>query len=109
MVGIDTFAQLDIRVGKIISVEDHAAARKPMYKLTVDLGPEIGMRTIIAGVKAKYSAEELQGKLVVCIVNLDPKQIAGIESQGMMLAAGEIENLAILTPDKEIELGAKVR
>ena len=55
MVSIETFLALDMRVGKIITVEDHEKARKPMYKLTVDLGPEIGTRTIIAGIKAYYS------------------------------------------------------
>ena len=108
MVGIDAFAQLDMRVGRIVEVEDHPTSRKPMYKLTVDFGPEIGKRTIIAGIKVRYSKEELEGRKVVCVVNLDPKQIAGIESQGMLLAAGEIENLSILIPDREIEDGARV-
>ncbi len=109
MASINDFAQLDIRIGKVLGVEDHPTARKPMFKLTIDFGPEVGQRTIVAGIKARYSMEELVGKKVVCIVNLDPKQIAGIESQGMLLAAGEMDNLSILVPDRDIEQGARIR
>ncbi|MDE1767951.1 MAG: tRNA-binding protein [Candidatus Micrarchaeota archaeon] len=108
MVAIDTFLALDIRIGKIISVEEHEKARKPMYKLTVDLGPEIGRRVIVAGIRSNYSKDELVNKRIACIVNLDPKVIAGIESQGMLLAAGEGENVALLVPDREIAQGAQI-
>jgi methionyl-tRNA synthetase len=108
VVGIDDFAKLDIRVGKIIEVEDHPTARKPMYKLTVDFGAEVGKRTIVAGIRDKYPREELLGKKIVGIVNLDPKMIAGIESQGMMLAAQDAEHLSVLTVDRDVEIGGKV-
>ncbi len=108
MVSIETFLALDMRVGKIITVEDHEKARKPMYKLTVDLGPEIGTRTIIAGIKAYYSREELINKKIACVVNLDPKIIAGLESQGMLLAAGEEDGVSILVPDKDTPEGSKI-
>ena len=108
MVNIDTFLSLDIRVGRIVAVEDHEKARKPMYRLTVDLGQEVGMRTIVAGIKSHYSKEELVNKRIVCIVNLDPKMIAGIESQGMMLAAGEEDKVAILVPDKDMPEGSRI-
>ena len=91
-----------------MSVEEHPAARKPMYKLTLDFGPEIGIRTIVAGIKSDYEAHDLLNKKIVAIVNLDPKMIAGIESQGMILAAGETGKIAILVPDKDIEEGAKI-
>ena len=107
MVGIDAFSSLDIRIGKITNVEDHEGARKPMYKLTVFLGDEIGTRTIVAGIKAKYTKEELINKKIACIVNLDPKVIAGIESQGMILAAGE-EEIAVLVPDRDMQEGSRV-
>ncbi len=109
MVSVDNFALLDIRIGKVVGVEDHPTARKPMYKLIVEFGPEVGTRTIVAGIRAAYSKEQLEGRKVVCVVNLDPKQIAGIESQGMLLAAGEIDNLAILVPDRDIEEGSRIR
>ena len=108
MVSIETFLALDIRIGRIVAVEDHEKARKPMYKLTVDLGSEIGIRTIVAGIKAHYPKEELMNKRIACIVNLDPKVIAGIESQGMLLAAGEEERIAVLVPDKDMPEGSKI-
>ena len=89
MVGIDTFSSLDIRIGRITNVEDHEGARKPMYKLTVFFGDGIGSRIVVAGIKDRYRKEELINKKIACIINLDPKVIAGIESQGMILAAGE--------------------
>lgn len=108
MVDIGAFSAFDIRIGRILSVEDHEKARKPMYKLALDFGSEIGIRTIVAGVKSDYSKEELVGKKIACIVNLDPKMIAGVESQGMLLAAGDTGSIAILVPDKEVEEGSRV-
>ena len=108
VVGIETFFALDIRVGRIVAVEDHEKARKPMYKLTVDLGQEIGTRIIVAGIKTHYQKEELMNKKIACIVNLDPKVIAGLESQGMLLAAGEEESIAVLVPDKDMPEGSKI-
>ncbi len=109
MVDIGSFLALDLRVGRIVEVEDHPTARKPMYKLVVDLGPEIGKRQIVAGIRGAYTKEELLGKSVVCIANLDPKAIAGIESQGMLLAAGEADTLiSLLTTDRDMEAGSKV-
>ncbi len=108
MVNLDAFSEMDIRIGKIISVEDHEKARKPMYKLSVDFGPEIGLRTIVAGVKGDYTKEDLNGMKVACIVNLEPKTIAGIESQGMMLAAGETGNVSILVPNRDVAEGTRV-
>jgi tRNA-binding protein len=109
MVLFEDFAKLDLRVGEITLVEDHDGARKPMYKLTVNFGAEIGTRTIVAGIKASYSKEELTNKKVVCIVNLDPKTIAGIESQGMLLAAGEdAERISLVTIDRDAEAGSRI-
>lgn len=107
MGGIDTFLALDMRIGRIIGVEDHEQARKPMYKLTVYLGEEIGNRNVVAGIKSKYTKEELINKKIACIVNLDPKVIAGVESQGMILAAGE-EEISILVPDRDIPEGSRI-
>ncbi|MCL4364718.1 MAG: tRNA-binding protein [Candidatus Marsarchaeota archaeon] len=107
MVGIDTFSSLDIRIGRIMNVEDHEGARKPMYKLTIFFGDEVGSRTVVAGIKDKYRKEELIDKKIACIINLDPKVIAGIESQGMILAAGE-EDVAILVPDRDMKEGSRV-
>ncbi|MDE1822889.1 MAG: tRNA-binding protein [Candidatus Micrarchaeota archaeon] len=109
MVSINDFAAIDIRIGKIVGIEEHSAARKPMYKLVVDFGAEIGKRTIIAGIRALYSQEELLGRKVACVVNLEPKMIAGIESQGMLLAAGDESSISILVPYRDVEIGSRIR
>ncbi len=106
MISIEDFAKLDLRVGKITKVEDHPNAEK-LYVLEVDLGDE--KRTLVAGLKKWYKKEELLGKKIVIIANLEPKKIRGIESQGMLLAADDGENVSILTVDKDIKLGARVR
>jgi len=108
MVSINEFLQIEIRVGRIIDVEPHEKAKKPMYKLKVDLG-ELGTRQIIAGIASKYRKDDLIGKLITVVTNLDPKDIAGEKSNGMLLAAEDGEgNLALLVPDKEIKEGSIV-
>ncbi len=108
MANIEDFSRLDIRVGRITNVEDVEKARKPIYKLTIDFGPEIGVRTILAGVKSFYGKEQLLNRQVSCIVNLEPKVIAGIESNGMILAAEDETGIAFLTPERELANGSKV-
>ncbi len=105
-VSFEDFAKLDLRVGKIIEVKDHPNADK-LYVVKVDLGGEV--RTLVAGLKKYYKPEELLNKTVVIVANLQPKKLRGIESQGMLLAADDGENVALLMPDKEVKLGARVR
>lgn len=102
--------KLDLRVGKILKIEDIENADK-LYKLTVDLGKELGKRTVCAGLKSYYSKDELKGKKIILFVNLAPRKLKGIESQGMILASvNEKENKVILlSPEKDIEIGSKVR
>ncbi len=109
MVSLDEFLKLDLRVGRVVSVEDHEKTRKPMYKITVDFGKELGERNMVAGIKEIYNKEELLGKLIICVVNLDPKEIAGYTSNGMMLAAQDNNTISLLTVDREVELGSKIR
>ncbi len=108
MATINEFASIDIRVGKIIDVEDLESARKPMYKLKVDLG-ELGVRNIAAGLKSFYAKEELLDTLVIVVANLEPKSIAGFMSEGMILAADDGTNVVVLRPEKELPPGSKVR
>jgi export-related chaperone CsaA len=108
MANIDDFSKLDIRVGRITNVEDVEKARKPIYKLTIDFGQEIGIRIILAGIKNFYSKEELMDRQIACLVNLDPKNIAGVESQGMILAADDENGLALMVPNKELANGSRV-
>ena len=83
----ETFMEVDLRVGKITNVEDHPNADR-LYVVTIDDGTE-GGRTICAGLKAYYSAEEMQGKSVVFVANLKPRPLRGVVSEGMMLAADD--------------------
>ncbi|MFA6022917.1 MAG: methionine--tRNA ligase [Candidatus Pacearchaeota archaeon] len=100
--------KLDLRVGKIISVENIEGADK-LYKLSIDIGSE--KRTVCAGLKKFYTKEQLKNKKIILFVNLAPRMMRGIESQGMILAAvNEDESKVILiSPEKDIEIGSKIR
>jgi export-related chaperone CsaA len=106
MITIDDFAKIDIRVGKIIEVED-AETKKPMYKIKVDFGP-LGIKQAIAGIKPNYRKEEILNKKFIFVVNLEPKKIGNILSECMILAATQGNKVIILQPEKDVEIGAKV-
>jgi len=105
MITYEDFAKLDIRIGKILEAEKVEGADK-LIKLKVDIGEE---RTLVAGIAEFYNPEELIGKKIPILVNLEPRKLRGIESQGMILAASEEGNCVLLHPDKEITIGAKVK
>ena len=102
------FEKLDLRVGKILEVENHPKADK-LYILTVDLGERTN-RTIVAGLKPYYKPEELKGKQGIFIANLEPAILRGIESNGMILAASTENKSEVffIKPDKELSIGSKV-
>lgn len=104
---IEQFSQMDLRIGRITGVEE-VINKDRLYKLSIDLG-ENTPRTILAGIKPWYSKEELIDRQVVALVNLEPKTIAGIESQGMLLAADQNGDCILLKPDKEVMAGTRVR
>ena len=105
-ISMEEFQKLDLRVGKIISAEDVPGTSK-LLKIEVDFKSET--RTLIAGIKGFYLSEELIGKNIVVVFNLEPATIRGIRSQGMLLAASEGEQVVLLTTDKEISPGSKIR
>jgi methionyl-tRNA synthetase len=109
MIKYDDFAKLDLRVGTIKNVEPLEGADK-LWKLTVDLGSEIGQRTILAGIKKYYSKEQLTEKQIIVIVNLEPRKMKGSESQGMLLAAGTAgsDTCILISPEKNVENGTKI-
>lgn len=108
-VNFDDWMKIDIRVAKIVKVEDIPNADK-LYKLSLDVGPEIGKRTICAGLKAFYSKEKLEGRRIIYFSNLKPRMLKGIESQGMLLAASteDHKKVSLLQPDEDIELGSRI-
>ena len=105
MITIDDFMKLNLVVATIKQVEEHPNAER-LYLLTVDLGEE--ERTLVAGIKEYYRPEELIGKQLVMVENLEPATIRGVESRGMILAAKDGENLAIVTMDRYITPGSSV-
>lgn len=110
MVTIEDFEKLDIRVGKIIEVEDFPEARKPTYKLTIDFGPEIGIKKSAAQLVDLYKKEELVGKLVLGVVNFPPRQIGLFASEVLTLGVpDENRNCVLVVPDKDLaQLGGKL-
>ena len=105
-ISIEDFKKIELRVGKIIDVQDHPNADK-LYILKVDLGGEI--RQIVSGIKPWYKKEELLNKKIIIVYNLQPKVFRGVESQGMLLAAEDNNgNISLLTVDKDIKEGSIV-
>lgn len=103
------FDKLDLRVAKVKKVEEISGADK-LYKLTLDVGKVIGKRIICAGLKPYYSKEELMNKKIIYFSNLAPRNLKGVESEGMLLAASSDDKVKVvfLTPEKDIEVGSKI-
>jgi len=108
MITKEYWEKLDLRVAQIRKVEDIEGADK-LYKLTVDVG-ELGERVICAGIKPYYQKDKLKNKKIIIISNLEPRVLRGIESKGMLLAAGSKEKskCVLLTPDSDVENGSKI-
>lgn len=107
-ISYDEFAKVELKVGKILDVEDHPKADK-LYILKVDFGAE--QRTIVAGLRNRYKKDELQGKKAVFVTNLAPVNLRGVESDGMILAAATEDDSQVffIAPEKDIEEGSKIR
>ncbi len=106
LIGIDDFARADLRVGKIVSAERVEKSEK-LVKLKVDIGTEV--RQVVAGIGKSYTPEELLGRTIVIVANLKPAKLMGVESQGMLLAASNSEGLSVITLDREIKPGSRVK
>ena len=106
MATIDDFRKLELKVAEIVSVEVHPNADR-LWLLQVRIGSE--ERRIVAGIKAFYTPEQLVGKKVVVVANLEPAVIRGVESQGMLLAASTEGELAIVIPEKNLPSGSVVK
>ncbi len=106
MITFDDFNKLDIRIGTILEAEKVEGADK-LLKLLVDIGEE--KRTLVAGIAETYQPEEIIGKQIPILTNLEPKTLRGIESQGMILAVDIEGKATLLHPDKQVPNGSKVR
>ena len=105
MVSIDEFKALDLRVGEVVSADPVEGSDK-LYVLQVDVGGR--QIQLVAGLREQYSADEMVGKKIIVIANLDHANIRGIESQGMLLAAIDGATVSLLTIDKDVSPGSKV-
>jgi tRNA-binding protein len=104
----DDFLKLDMRVGRVLEVEEFPEARVPAWKLTVDFGPEVGTKRSSAQI-THYPAESLVGRLVVGVVNFPPRRIAGFPSEVLVLGALDDEKgVVLLEPDDDVELGSRI-
>ncbi|HEV8304988.1 MAG TPA: tRNA-binding protein [Gemmatimonadales bacterium] len=105
----DDFAKVDIRVGRIVQVDDFPQARKPAYKLRIDFGSELGVKTSSAQITKYYGAADLKDRLVLAVVNFPPRQIATYFSEvltlGVVLGEGDI---VLVHPEHEVPLGARI-
>ena len=113
MISFDDFNKLDIRIGTILQAEKVEGADK-LLKLTVDLGDpaktgQVEKRTLVAGIAQDYQPEDIIGKQIPILTNLEPKKLRNIESQGMILAIGIEGKATLLHPDKNVPNGSKVR
>lgn len=106
MIGFEEFQKMDLRVGKIVTAERVEKTDK-LLKLKVDLGTE--KRQLVAGIASFYQPEDLVGKEIIVIANLQPKTLMGIESQGMLLAADVEGRPVLLKPDAKVPPGTKVQ
>ena len=108
MIAFDDFAKVDMRVGRIVAVDDFPEARKPAWKLTIDFGEEIGTRRSSAQV-TNYPRAALEGRHVVAVVNFPPRQIGPVRSEVLVLGASDEQGRVILlAPDSDVPLGARI-
>jgi len=105
---IQDFSRLDLRVGRITEVADHPNADK-LYVMQCDLGPDLGTRQLVAGLKPYMPPEALKDKLVVVVANLEPATLRGQRSEGMLLAAQDGQKVVILTTAEPVATGSKIR
>jgi tRNA-binding protein len=109
MATYEDFQKVDVRVGKIVEIENFPEARKPSYKLKIDFGGEIGIKKSCAQLPSNYSKQELKEKLVLCVVNFPPRQIGPAVSEVLTLGLPDENNECILiSPDKRVPLGGRL-
>ena len=105
---IDDFNKVDVRVGRIVEVDDFPEARKPAWKLTIDFGPELGRKRSSAQLRPLYTREELMGRLVLAVVNFPPRQIGPMLSEVLTLGVPGAGGTVLIEPDRDVPLGGRL-
>ena len=112
-ISYEDFQKVDMRVGKVVKVDDFPEARKPAYKLTIDFGQDLGIKKSSAQIVKNQTKEDLLGKQVVCVVNFAPRQIGPFISEVLTLGVQDetqdSSNWIILTPFKEGRIGGNIQ
>jgi tRNA-binding protein len=108
VIEFDQFTAVDMRVGRVVAVDEFPEARVPAWKLTVDFGPEIGTKRSSAQI-THYTRDQLEGRLVIGVVNLTPRQVGPIRSEVLVLGALDPEKgVVLLALDQDAELGSRI-
>jgi tRNA-binding protein len=108
VIEFDDFLAVDMRVGRVLEVEEFPEARKPAWKLAIDFGAEIGTKRSSAQI-TNYAREELEGRLVVAVVNFPPRQIGPVRSEVLVLGATDVDgNVILLEPRSDVPLGSRI-
>jgi len=109
MVNFQDFQRIDIRVGRIVSVERFPEARKPAFKLMIDFGPDIGVKRSSAQLTERYEPSVLEGRLVLGVINLPPRQIGPFVSEVLTLGLPDTDGAVVLVvPEREVPLGGRL-
>jgi tRNA-binding protein len=103
------FERVDVRVGRVIEVEDFPEARKPAFRLRIDFGPDLGIKKSSAQLTKHYTKADLLNRLVVAVVNFPPKQIGPMQSEVLTLGVPDAEGgVVLLVPERDVPLGGRL-
>jgi tRNA-binding protein len=108
MIDVADFDKVEVRVGTVVEVKENRKARHPAYAVTIDFGPEIGLKKSSAQITTLYTPEELVGMQVVCCVNLQPMHIGSVKSEVRILGSDSEQGVVLLRPTQEVKNGDRV-
>lgn len=109
LIAFDDFMKVDVRVGQVLAADPFPEARKPAYKLTIDFGPDVGVKKSSAQITVHYTREQLVGRKVAAVVNFPPRQIGPFMSEVLTLGFPDAQGEVVLVGvDREVEIGGRL-